>query len=71
MFAACLTMSLFQLMEAVIQFANARTDKLFGYDREQILGRPVEELFAERTRGLIAERFRTVLESTESGVDPG
>ncbi len=36
--------------DGTIQMANARTDKLFGYDREQIEGRPVEELFAERTR---------------------
>ncbi|WP_053227462.1 EAL domain-containing protein [Solirubrobacter soli] len=52
--------------DGTIGFANARTDKLFGYDREQILGRPVEELFAERTRTLVAERFAAVLASTES-----
>ena len=52
--------------DRTIGFANARTDKLFGYDREQILGRPVEELFAERTRTLVAERFAAVLASTES-----
>jgi diguanylate cyclase (GGDEF)-like protein/PAS domain S-box-containing protein len=46
-----------------IQFANARTDALFGYDRELIVGRPVEELFAERTRGIVAERFAEVLGS--------
>jgi len=46
-----------------IAIANARTDKLFGYDRSQIVGRPVEELFAERTRTLVAERFRAVLQS--------
>ena len=49
--------------DGTIGFANARTDKLFGYDREQILGRPVEELFAERTRTLVAERFAAVLAS--------
>src|SRR4051794_30898977 len=49
--------------DGTIGFANARTDKLFGYDREQILGRPVEELFAERTRTLVGERFRAVLET--------
>ena len=52
--------------DGTIQFANARTDKLFGYDREQILGRPVEELFATRTRTLVAERFAAVLQSTAS-----
>ncbi len=52
--------------DGTIQFANARTDKLFGYDREQILGRPVEELFASRTRTLVAERFAAVLQSTAS-----
>ena len=51
--------------DGTIAFANARTDKLFGYDREQIVGRPVEELFAERTRALLAERFRALLSSTE------
>ena len=49
--------------DGTIAFANARTDKLFGYDREQIIGRPVEELFAERTRTLVAERFAAVLQS--------
>ncbi len=48
-----------------MSLANARTDQLFGYDRAEIVGRPVEELFAERTRTLVAERFRAVLDSTE------
>ena len=52
--------------DGTIAFANARTDKLFGYDREQIIGRPVEELFSERTRTLVAERFAAVL--AEQGV---
>ena len=52
--------------DGTIAFANARTDKLFGYDREQIIGRPVEELFSERTRTLVAERFAAVLQSKES-----
>jgi diguanylate cyclase (GGDEF)-like protein/PAS domain S-box-containing protein len=49
--------------DGAIQFANARTDKLFGYDRELIIGRAVEELFAERSRGIVAERFAEVIKS--------
>jgi diguanylate cyclase (GGDEF)-like protein/PAS domain S-box-containing protein len=41
-----------------VVLANARTDQLFGYDRAEIIGRPVDALFAERSRQLVAERFR-------------
>jgi diguanylate cyclase (GGDEF)-like protein/PAS domain S-box-containing protein len=49
--------------DGTIAAANARTDKLFGYEREQIIGRPVEELFAATTRSLIGARFAAVLQS--------
>ena len=53
-----------------IQFANARTDKLFGYDRELIIGRAVEELFAERSRGIVAERFAEVIGAGKADQSP-
>jgi PAS domain S-box-containing protein len=34
-----------------IQLANAATEKLFGYRREQLAGRPIEILIPERYRG--------------------
>ncbi|HEX6020933.1 MAG TPA: diguanylate cyclase, partial [Solirubrobacter sp.] len=49
--------------DGTISLANARTARLFGYDRDQIVGRPVEDLFAERTRALIGARFAAVLQS--------
>jgi diguanylate cyclase (GGDEF)-like protein/PAS domain S-box-containing protein len=53
--------------DARIVLANARTDKLFGYDREEIIKRPIEKLFAERSRELVAERFNAAL--TENDPD--
>ena len=47
--------------------ANARTDQLFGYDREEILGRPVERLFAPRSRDMIAEQFSNALRDRVTG----
>jgi PAS domain S-box-containing protein len=44
-----------------IVLANARTDELFGYQREEILARPIEKLFAERSRQLVADRFHAVI----------
>ena len=32
----------------LIQLANAETEKLFGYDRDELIGRPVEILIPER-----------------------
>jgi diguanylate cyclase (GGDEF)-like protein/PAS domain S-box-containing protein len=49
--------------DGTIQTANARTDAVFGHDREHIEGRPVEDLFAARTRPAVAERFRALLAS--------
>jgi diguanylate cyclase (GGDEF)-like protein/PAS domain S-box-containing protein len=44
-----------------IVLANARTDQLFGYERSEIIKRPIEKLFADRSRELVAERFHSVL----------
>jgi len=38
--------------EGGIQLANAATERMFGYDREQLIGRSVEILIPERFRGL-------------------
>jgi PAS domain S-box-containing protein len=35
-----------------IQFANVQTEKLFGYTREELLGRPLELLIPDRFRGV-------------------
>ena len=53
--------------DARIVMANARTDTLFGYDREEIIKRPIEKLFAERSREIVAERFNAAL--TEGNSD--
>jgi diguanylate cyclase (GGDEF)-like protein/PAS domain S-box-containing protein len=49
-----------------IVLANARTDELFGYKREEIVKRPIEKLFAERSRELVAERFHSVIGGSDS-----
>jgi PAS domain S-box-containing protein len=36
--------------EGIIQRVNVQTEKLFGYDREELLGKPVELLVPERFR---------------------
>ena len=37
--------------DGVVQLANAATETLFGYRREELVGRPVEMLIPERYRG--------------------
>ena len=49
-----------------VVLANARTDQLFGYDREEIIKRPIERLFAERSREVVSERYLAAL----GGADP-
>jgi diguanylate cyclase (GGDEF)-like protein/PAS domain S-box-containing protein len=49
-----------------VVLANARTDELFGYEREEILRRPVEKLFADRSRELVAESFHAVIKGSDS-----
>ncbi len=42
-----------------IQLVNGRTEELFGYDRSELLGRPVEDLMPERSQGAhLAHRTR-------------
>src|SRR3954447_19782511 len=52
--------------DARIVLANARTDTLFGYDREEIIKRPIEKLFAERSREIVVERYNSALHEGES-----
>ncbi len=54
--------------EGRVVLANARTDQLFGYSREEILGRPIERLFASRSRDLVAGYFETALRGNSPGL---
>jgi len=44
-----------------ILLGNARTEQLFGYERSQLVGRPVEDLFAEPSRQRAIDRFRAAI----------
>src|SRR3954454_131888 len=52
--------------DARIVLANARTDQLFGYDREEIIKRPIEKLFAACSREMVVERFNAALHEGDS-----
>jgi diguanylate cyclase (GGDEF)-like protein/PAS domain S-box-containing protein len=43
-----------------ILIANARTEQLFGYARDEIVGRPVEELFSAQSGGRLAGRIEAI-----------
>jgi PAS domain S-box-containing protein len=51
-----------------IAFVNSQTEKLFGYDRSELLGRNVDTLMPDRFRGEQAGRSNPFLD--ESGVRP-
>jgi diguanylate cyclase (GGDEF)-like protein/PAS domain S-box-containing protein len=46
---------------SLIVLANARTDQLFGYPRTELIGRPIDELFAARSREPLAAHLATVM----------
>ena len=52
--------------DARIVLANARTDELFGYERSELIKRPIEKLFGERSRELVAERFHAIIAGADS-----
>jgi PAS domain S-box-containing protein len=43
--------------DGTILLVNRQTEQLFGYGREELIGRPVEMLIPERWRGAHGERF--------------
>jgi diguanylate cyclase (GGDEF)-like protein/PAS domain S-box-containing protein len=52
--------------DARVVMANARTDELFGYERSELIKRPIEKLFADRSRELVAERFHAIIAGSDS-----
>jgi PAS domain S-box-containing protein len=44
--------------ESTIQLANAQTEKLFGYRREELIGKPLELLIPDRFRGIHADHVQ-------------
>ncbi|HET8979001.1 MAG TPA: EAL domain-containing protein [Solirubrobacteraceae bacterium] len=49
-----------------IVLANARTDALFGYERSEMVKRPVEKLFAERSRERVSERLHAIIAGADA-----
>jgi diguanylate cyclase (GGDEF)-like protein/PAS domain S-box-containing protein len=50
-----------------VVMANARVDELFGYERTEVIGKPVVNLFSSRSREHAAERFRAALKGVDTG----
>jgi diguanylate cyclase (GGDEF)-like protein/PAS domain S-box-containing protein len=44
-----------------IVLANARTEQLFGYERSELIGRAVEDLFSPSSRSRAADRFHAAI----------
>src|SRR5271170_4239784 len=44
--------------EGQIRLANVQTEKLFGYRREELVGKPLELLIPDRFRGTHADHLR-------------
>jgi diguanylate cyclase (GGDEF)-like protein/PAS domain S-box-containing protein len=53
-----------------IVLANARTEQLFGYDRSELLGRPVEELFSPHSSRRAGDRFHAACMDPDAGDAP-
>lgn len=49
--------------EGTIEFANAQTEKVFGYSRADLVGQPLDMLLPGRFRGTHAEHFRRYLKN--------
>lgn len=47
-----------------IRFVNAELEQLFGYSREEVFGRPYEDLFPERLRAALHERLEEFFRDT-------
>jgi PAS domain S-box-containing protein len=48
--------------KGVIRFVNRQTESLFGYDRDELIGHPVEELVPEHLWGIYAAHKETYFE---------
>jgi|ERR1035437_157032 PAS domain S-box-containing protein len=58
--------------EGVIRFVNRQTESLFGYDRDQLIGRPIETLVPESLWQIYAqhrENYFTDPRTRSSGLD--
>jgi PAS domain S-box-containing protein len=58
--------------EGVIRFVNRQTESLFGYDRDQLIGRPIERLVPESLWQIYAqhrENYFTDPRTRSSGLD--
>jgi diguanylate cyclase (GGDEF)-like protein/PAS domain S-box-containing protein len=51
--------------DGTIEFVNAQAEELFGYGREELVGRPVELLWPERLRDRYTHNVRSLLQRRE------